>query len=215
MFNGIKKLRQKKMSSDGPEKGEKTLGYSKGQARREEILAGLISALEQGELRNPSLRAIGKKLRMESAHILYYFGSREELMQAVIRRWDEDYTGSGSGNGGDGSWTLTLDNYVEAIRGNLARPGIVHLYLTFAAEAVDPLHPAHDFVERRFERAKNELSASIRLEQDKGRIAHDRDPDVEARLLIALADGLQLQSLIDPNVDAAGHLGAAIKRLRQ
>lgn len=204
---------QKKVPADGPGKVEKASGYSKGQARREEILAGLMSALEQGELRNPSLKAIGQKLAMEPAHILYYFGSREELMQAVIRRWDEAYVDSAGGD--NDNRTVTLDNYVEAIKGNLAKPGIVHLYLTFAAEAVDPLHPAHDFVQGRFERAKNALSASIRLEQEKGWIAHERDPELEARLLIALADGLQLQSLIDPHVDAVGHLSAAIDRLRQ
>lgn len=187
-------------------------GYSKGQAKREEILIGVMGALSRNELRNPSLKAIGRNLGIEPAHILYYFGSREELMQAVIRRWDEDSTSPAESGRSDAG--LSLDAFADVVEANLSRPGVVHLYLTFAAEAVDPGHPAHDFVQARFERVKASLAASIRREQAEGRIGGGHDPEIEARLLIALADGLQLQSLVDPHVDAVRHIRAAIAGLR-
>lgn len=194
----------------GKARGARIPRFSKGLARREEILTGLMAALDRGELRNPSLKAIGRTLGLEPAHILYYFGSREALMEAVIRRWDAD--NATRGNDGDGA--LSLDGFTDVVRANLARPGVVHLYLAFAAEAVDPLHPAHDFVQARFERVKSSLAAAIRREQASGTIATGQDPDIEARLLIALADGLQLQSLIDPQVDAVRHIRAAVAALR-
>lgn len=216
MFNGIKKLRQSKVASEprkGRRKGEGGQGasYSKGLAKREEILVGLMNALARGELRNPPLRAVGQALGIEPAHILYYFGSREELMQAVIVRWDED---SVDRTGDAEAVKMDLGEYVAAVGKNMTRPGIIHLYLAFAAEAVEPNHPAHDFIRQRFDRVRNSLADAIRREQEAGTILSEVDAEIEARLLIALADGLQLQSLIDPGVDAVAHITAAIAQLR-
>ncbi len=178
--------------------------YAKGAAKRDEILTGLMDKLARQELRNPSLREIGRSLGIQPAHILYYFSSREELLQAVIMRWDESAS----------TKDLTLDQFAWQIERNRAIPGIVHLYLAFAAEAVDPLHPAHDYFRQRFLRVRATLAERIRKEQEAGTISPQLDPDAEARQLIALADGLQLQSLVDPGVNAANDLVAAISRLR-
>lgn len=191
----------------------RSAGYSKGQAKREEILTGLMGALNQGVLRNPSLKAIGQTLGVEPAHILYYFGSREALLQAVIERWDEDSVERRDGAAPDAR-TMDLDEYVAAVAKNVTKPGIVHLYLAFAAEAVEPSHPAHEFIRLRFESVQASLAKAIGDEQQAGTIPAGIDAEVEARLLIALADGLQLQSLIDPKIDALAHLKSAIAQIR-
>ncbi|WP_164852687.1 TetR/AcrR family transcriptional regulator [Novosphingobium umbonatum] len=191
-------------------KGKAPVGASpKGAARREEILSGLMDKIAQQELRNPSLREIGRALELEPAHILYYFKSREDLLQSVIIRWDENAAQYADG------LAMTLDNFAEQVRRNIAIPGVVHLYLTFAAEAVDPAHAAHDFFRQRFDRVCQTLEQRIVEEQRQGRIAADVDPVSKARQLIALSDGLQLQSLVDPKVDAAQVLFDAIGDLRQ
>lgn len=186
---------------------------SKGAARHERILSDLMAALADGSLRNPSLREIGQALEIEPAHILYYFPSREALLQAVINRWDMDsrsFVGKA-----DSGLPITLDDFVAAIAHNITQPGIVHLYLTLAAEAINPGHAAHGFFRERFAIGCNMLADAIRREQADGSIAPDQDPDLHARFLIALADGLQLQSLVDPDVDAAGDLGDAVSLLRR
>lgn len=202
-------MRQKKIPRGSTKAGAKaevgsSAGYAKGQAKREEILIGVMNALSRGELRNPPLRAIGQALGVEPAHILYYFGSREELMQAVIVRWDEDSEDDG----------FDLDKYITIIGKNVTKPGIIHLYLAFAAEAVEPSHPAHDFIRQRFDRVNKSIAEAIRGEQEAGTISAKIDAEIEARLLIALADGLQLQSLIDPGIDAVAHIASAIGQLR-
>lgn len=201
-------MHQSKVSSGRRQKrGEKSSGYSKGDAKREKILVGLMNALAKGELRNPPLRAIGQALGVEPAHILYYFESREDLMQAVIVRWDEGMVAESGGEFG-------LDTYADAVAKNVSQRGLMHLYLAFASEAVEPSHPAHDFIRLRFDRLREGLATAIRREQEEGLIGRTIDPDMEARLLIALADGLQLQSLIDPDIDALRHLQTAIAQLR-
>lgn len=161
--------------------------------------------------RNTSLRGIGRELEVEPAHILYYFESREELLQKVIERWDENTMAA---FGGPVSDEGALDFYVNAIRHNLAIPGIVHLYLTLAAEAVHPEHSAHEFFVERFRAVRDQLRNGIRHEQSAGRIDARLDADLEARNLIALADGLQLQGLVDPSIDAPADLEAAVAALR-
>jgi AcrR family transcriptional regulator len=185
---------------------------AKGQARRDQILETAMEALGSDGYRNTSLRSIGRALGVEPAHILYYFDSREELLQKVVERWDENVSANVPGAG---SAENALDFYVGAIRYNRAIPGIVHLYLTLAAEAVHPDHSAHAYFVDRFRTVRTILREGIEFEQTAGRIDASVDADLEARTLISLADGLQLQGLIDPTIDVTGDLEAAVAALRQ
>jgi len=183
----------------------------KGAARREQILQTTFSALATDGYRNTSLRGIGRLLDVEPAHILYYFDSREELLQSVVERWDAEAVSAFGREVDPGN---ALDFYVQTVRHNLEIPGIVHLYLTLAAEAVHPNHSSHGYFLERFRTARELLGDGIRFEQKTGRIGAALDPDLEARKLIALADGLQLQALIDASIDAPGDLARAIETLR-
>ena len=93
-------------------------------------------------------------------------------------------------------------------------PGLIHLYLIFAAEAAQPDHPSHQFFRDRFEQVRRLLSVAIAFEQGAGRIDMAVDADRAARLLIAVADGVQLQALVDPTIDAPKDLAATIAQLR-
>jgi AcrR family transcriptional regulator len=178
-------------------------------ARREEILTALMAKIARKELLNPTLREIGRAMDMDAAHILYYFASREALLECVIMRWDEQ------GQGDPARPERGLDGFADQVERNTAIPGIMHLYLTFAAEAVDTAHPAHEFFRKRFEQVGAMLERSIRHEQAQGIIAPDVDPARQARHLIALSDGLQLQALVDPGVDAAADMRDALRSLRR
>jgi AcrR family transcriptional regulator len=185
--------------------------FSKGAARREAILQTATEVLSRNGFQGTSLRAIGRELNVEPAHILYYFDSREDLIQNVISRWDDTALDALVDASRPGQ---VLDAFAGVIRRNLEIPGLVHLYLVFAAEAVDAGHPAHEFFRLRFERVHTLLSSAVRAEQAAGAIPDTVDPDRTARLLIAVADGVQLQSLMHPAIDAPADLEALIGQLR-
>jgi AcrR family transcriptional regulator len=185
--------------------------FPKGAARREAILQTATEVLSRDGFRGTSLRAIGRELEVEPAHILYYFDSREDLLQNVIARWDD---GAREFVGGSFSPERTLDDYAAVIRHNLKIPGLVHLYLVFAAEAVDAEHPAHEFFRDRFATVRDLLSSAVRFEQESGKIPAAVDADRAARMLIAVADGVQLQALMDPVIDAPTDLESVIAHLR-
>lgn len=181
--------------------------YAKGSARREEILATALRVIAEKGYHRATLRGIGRELGIEPAHILYYFESREDLLREVVERWDAGSLAD-AGSGAD-----SIEVFVSAIRHNLEIRGIVHLYLSFATEAIEAGHPAHEFFRSRFARATEELAATLRAGQQEGLVRAEIDAVRSARLIIAMADGLQLQSLIDPAIDAPSDLEAAIDDL--
>ncbi|GGM62865.1 hypothetical protein GCM10010489_37930 [Microbacterium saperdae] len=75
-------------------------------------------------------------------------------------------------------------------------------------------HAAHDFFRQRFATSREFFAAAIRDEAARGLIREGVDPDAEARKLLALADGLQLQTLSDPRIDAAAGITDALAELR-
>jgi AcrR family transcriptional regulator len=183
--------------------------YAKGQARREEILQAAIDVLSRDGLQHTSLRAIGREMGMQPAHILYYFSSREDLLQQVLVRSGEINAAAASASDGD----YSLDDFVSAVRTNTRGRG-AQLYLAFATEAAAEDHPSHEFFRERFAHVTQVLANAIDREIEEGSMPHDIEPSSTARLLLAAADGLQLQRLIDPSVDVPATLQLAIDHLR-
>lgn len=184
--------------------------YGKGAAMREKILAQTLQRYCTDATAPVSLRALARELGVDAAHVLYYFGTFEHLLECVLNRWDEEAAGIEVG-GQDG--LDVLNRYVASVRRNLAAPGIVRLYFQFAADALEPGHPAHAYYTARFEGIRAELSGALRRGLEAGVVAPHVDPDYAAQSLIALSDGVQLQALLGGAVDAAGHLDRAVAQL--
>ena len=185
--------------------------YAKGMARRDEMLAAAMHAIAGAGFRRLSLREIARESGVEAAHLVYYFGSRDGLLQAVIERWDAD---TQAARAVEAVPDRPLDFLVEHVRLNLYVPGFVHLLHSFAAEAVAPDHEAHAFFRERYERVAQQIAEGITAEQDAGFIPADLDPADEAQRLIAVSDGVQLQALLDERIDAVALLAGAVEALR-
>jgi AcrR family transcriptional regulator len=111
--------------------------YAKGAAKRAEILEVALDLIARCGYRRSTLREIAAAVGLTNAGVLHYFGSREELFTEVLRLRDE---ADRAVDGGD-----RLQQFVDVIGHNADVPGLVHLYSSLAAEAVDPEHEAHRF----------------------------------------------------------------------
>jgi hypothetical protein len=91
----------------------------------------------------------------------------------------------------------------RAMRHNAAVPGLVQLHSVLAAQAGEPGHPAHDQFTDRY----REVRAALEEELHSVALARGLriDPARTATILIALADGLQIQWMLDSSVGMAEH----------
>ncbi|MEV6347515.1 TetR/AcrR family transcriptional regulator [Actinoplanes sp. NPDC051851] len=179
----------------------------KGARRREEILEAAMRSIGEQGYRSTSLRGIGRMLDVQPAQILHYFASREELLETVIRRWDERSERVVAERArGDETF---LDVWPDINREHTLVPGFVNLYTSLAAEATDPDHPSHVFFRERFRRIRRLVAVDL---ANRG-LGPGVDVGRAALHLVAFSDGLQLQWLIDRSIDLGDELTFEIARL--
>lgn len=181
--------------------------YSKGEAMRRTILEGALNVLAVDGYNKTSIRGIARALKMAPAHILYYFPSREELLQEILIEWNERVRRELPPD------VDFFESWITLNESHKQLPGIVQLYTAFTAEAADPAHPSHEFFRSRFESLRIRIADQVRIRQANGVFDPARDPLDTATRLIALSDGLQLQWLLDRTVDMPAGLRAAINEL--
>jgi len=179
-----------------PKKGS----YAKGIAKREEILTTALDVFAAKGYRRASLREIAESVGLSQAGLLHHFSSKEELFAEVLRKRDEvDVTGAGSAADGTDAFGLLVD----VVRHNSQVPGLVQLYATISAEAADDGHPGHAYFVERYRAFIGQLEDHVRSEQAAGHLDADLDPRQIARLGIAVADGMQVQWMLDGTADMA------------
>lgn len=189
-----------------PKKGS----YAKGLAKREEILATALDVFAERGYRRASLREIAEAVGLSQAGLLHHFSSKEELFAEVLRKRDEADMGSVA----DGD---AVQGLVDAMRHNAEVPGLVHLYATISAEAADEGHPGHAYFVERYRFFIDQLAQHISAQQRAGRLDPTLDTREVARLVIAVADGMQVQWMLDDTADMAAsveYLWSLICRLR-
>jgi len=168
--------------------------YAKGVAKREEILERALEVIAREGYRGASVKEIADAVGLSQAGLLHYFDSKEELFVAILRKRDEL---DGIRVGADTSLDDARDGFLRVIRHNTEVPGLVELFSRMAVEAGDPRHPAHAYFRERHAALRAELLAHAA----QIRTTPPMDPDSLVRIIQAVADGLQLQWMLDRDVD--------------
>lgn len=174
--------------------------YAKGVAKREEILQVALDLVGEIGYRRASNREIAARVGLTQPGLMHYFSSREELYIEVLRARDQRDLGEFF------EPNPTFAGFLDIISHNVSVPGLVQLYVEFAAEATIPGHPAHDYFVERYAWAREVLTGAIARGQADGELGPTLDADAAADIIIATADGLQVQWLLDPRVDMVGRL---------
>src|SRR3954467_1182893 len=130
-------------SSTGAARGP----YRTGIRRREQIIATAITVFGEYGFAGGSIRTIADRVGVSHATLLQHFGSKEGLLTAVLQEWDRR-TVEASLTGVAG-----LDYFrrlPQVMTAHLSNRGLLGLFTTIAAEASNPTHPAHVFIQRRY-----------------------------------------------------------------
>lgn len=175
--------------------------YNAGVRRRVEILEAAVRVFGSHGYRGSTLKQIADDVGITTAGVLRYF-SKEELLTEVLKHWDDNQPVLRNRRDGV-SW---FRQFPDLMRFHLENRGFLELFLTFATEASDPTHPAHDFLVERHRRSAADMRQNLVAAADLGEIPpmSDADAEYEARAFTAMLDGFELQWLLDPSVDLVG-----------
>jgi AcrR family transcriptional regulator len=176
--------------------------YAKSAQRSIEILDAATTVFATHGYRGGSLRDIARELDLSLTSIVHHFGTKYELLEAVLERADKTTTGNETF---DFEAACTERGVADAtlgrVRSSVDRPELLRLFAILAAESSAPTHPAHDWFVDRYRRKTEALALAFAYDQKMGRVDVERDPYLLSRLLIGTWDGIQLQWLIDPSAD--------------
>jgi AcrR family transcriptional regulator len=180
--------------------------YSKTAEQRRRILDVALDVFGRLGNRGSSLREIADKVGMSQTGVLHHFGSKTNLLLAVLTRRDDherEYDSVVAGT------AALRDLLVRAQRDQ----GLTQLFATISAEATDPEHPARDFIVERYRRTLDTFVATIESSKQAGEVAPEVDSEALARLMVAAMDGLQLQALLLDDVDVLASYDLLVKAL--
>lgn len=182
--------------------------YAKGVAKREEILESALEVIAREGYRGASVKELAEAVGLSQAGLLHYFDSKDELFTAILRKRDEVDSRRFGDLDAQPSLDRMRDGFVGIVRHNAEVPGLVQLFSRLAVEAGDPQHPAHAYFVERSAALRTTVAEAIARRQQEGGISDAVDPETLARIIQAVADGLQLQWLQDPTVDMAAAVDA-------
>jgi len=184
--------------------------YAKGLAKRDEILEIALEHFAVKGYDRVSVREIARECGLSQAGLLHHFSSKEELFLEVLRRRDDR-----SGENYEPEHVHSVERLVSAVARNAREPGLVRLFVSMSAESTSQEGAARDFFEARYAWLSEQIADDVRKHQENGEFSLGYDPESVAMMLIAAADGLQLQWLLRPSeVDMSGTLIALWDMLR-
>jgi AcrR family transcriptional regulator len=178
----------------------------RGDRRRQQILDAAVELFSAKGYRGTGVAALAERVGMTATGMLYYFGSKERLLQEVVAERDRrDVLDLGS---------LSLSSFRELGRHNTETALLTRLYVVLGAESLDPDDPLHDFFVERYETARALVRSVLERERDERHLRADIDVEQIAREVIGVLMGLEIQWLLDPvRVDLAEAMEAYFDRL--
>ncbi len=165
--------------------------YRKSAQRRAEILSAAFHVFSEQGYTSASVSEIARRVGMTQPGLLHHFGSKFALLEAVLAHRDQSALDIISGRHD----LEFLRGLVEIMRRNQDVPGVLRLYALLAAEASTDDHPAHPYMQRRFEMV---LTGTTRAFEECAELGYLRDgvvPRIAAVETTAMAEGLQLMWL--------------------
>lgn len=160
--------------------------------------------------RAAGLRDIAARAGITHPGLLYHFGSKEELLAAVLKHRDDQQ--EAMINAVVATPESVLAALFELAEQNTAEVKFVEMFATLSAEATDPSHPAHDYFQARYADVRRRFTALAQVLVDAGWTRPGLSAEVAATNIIALMDGLQIQWLYDPGaIDMVAQLDCFVR----
>ena len=171
--------------------------YAKGIAKRAEILDVALEVFAVEGYRGTSLRKVASLCDLSLAGVMHYFDSKEDLLVQILRERDTRNEISGTIEEQEG-------RFADILGQGHQEPGLIALYVTMAAAAADPEHPAAAYFRERNARLLKISEDSYYADKPSPSAEEIQYLHAVTRMVLATADGLQQQWLVDRSIDVVG-----------
>ncbi|MFD5825931.1 TetR/AcrR family transcriptional regulator [Lentzea sp. NPDC060358] len=170
-----------------------------GEESRAKAVAAATELFALAGYRGTSVAAVAARTGLSQSGLLHHFPTKAALLAAVLQERDrQDGAFLAGGTGAPLGWAA-FDALTALVARNSTRPGLVGLFVRLAAEAVDPAHPAHDWVQQHYAGIRTWLCEAVRAGVDRGEFRPDTPVSSIVSTTIAVVDGLQQQWLLRPD----------------
>lgn len=180
--------------------------------RRRQILDVTTRLIAERGFWGLSMQDVADGCGLTVPGLLHHVGTKDNLLVAVLELRDEEDHRSLTAELGrpfpELSGVVPFPEICLAlVRRNAAQPEIVRLFAVLEAESLAPDHPAHAYFQAR---QHDTITSMTQLAKSHGASS----PEILARQVMALMDGLQIQWLRDPaGIDLVATWQAAAKAL--
>jgi AcrR family transcriptional regulator len=182
------------------------------EARRRQILDAAARCFARDGFHRTSMQDVVRECGISAGLVYRYFASKDDMIAAIATDWHDrrqamiDPDGDGDGDGAVAPGRVELDDaaaaYLELLRsmGDPESLQDLRLGVQVWAETVRS-ERLREVARRGVDRPRGVLVDAVRRAQESGDLPHDVDPDALVRILIAVYQGLRLQTLWDETVD--------------
>ena len=186
MPDSIVKRRARPAKADGYERQDR------GEQTRQRIINAAIELFAESGWRSTGIAALAKRVEMSGPGLLYYFGSKERLLQEVVAererldasdQWDQ----------------LQLSDLRAQGRHRQSNRTLAKLYVVLEAEALEPGEPLHEFFRDRHRRGRALIRRILETEIIEGRARADIDVEQLVLEIASFTAGLEFQWLSQPD----------------
>ena len=174
--------------------------YRNGVARRQQIVEKAAEVFAAVGYHGGSMRQIAHEVGVTPAALGRHFASKEDLLVAVMEWWrlhtDEHIGGAAHGL----SFFTELRSLLEY---HIDNRGLLELFFILTSESSNPDHPAAPFLRKRYSETVEWFARELGIAYRNGEIVEmsSAEAEAEARTVVALLDGIEVQWLLDEQVD--------------
>ena len=179
------------------------------QARRRQILDAAGRCFARDGFHRTSMQDVVRECGISAGLVYRYFASKDEMIVAIVTEWHDERQalvepagGTRSPRGGRAGLDDVEAAYLDLLRsvGDPASRQDLRLGVQIWAETVRS-EQLREVARRGVDRPRAVLVDVVRQAQAGGALAADVDADALVRVLIAVYQGLRLQTLWDETVD--------------
>ncbi|MEV0894048.1 TetR/AcrR family transcriptional regulator [Promicromonospora sp. NPDC050262] len=174
--------------------------YAKSAERRRQIVDKVLSVYDELGFEGTSLRAIATSIGVTHPVLVHHFGTREQLFLEVLREHDLRF-------GAQVQDETLADLLRRSARYSARVPGLTALLGNMVARALESGNErSHAYFVERYARLRRQVGAVLESARAAGTVRSDIPLEATAGLLVAAADGLSTQWLLDREVDMEASL---------